>query len=118
MLLRDLQDPFQGSFCITLTAKQLSTFEELLVSDIAEAEAESQQVGLPALISRDRGNQRPKYNTGNTLYFHLLTGPQAFNVRILGDIFAWLSRKFWRGWQELKRLGSWKSQRKPQHKRQ
>ena len=93
MLLKDLEDPFQGTFCINLAAKQLSNFEELLVTDIAEAEKEQQQVGASALISFDRARQRPNYNAANTVYFHLLTGPLGANIRFFGDIFAWTFRR-------------------------
>lgn len=103
MLLKDLEDPFQGSFCINLAAKQLSSFEELLVADIAEAENEQKQVGLPALVSLDRTRERPNYNAGNTVYFHLLTGPLAFNVRILNDVFAWTYRQLTKSWASLKK---------------
>ena len=112
MLLRDLQDPFQGSFCIKLAANQLTTLEELLESDISEAEAESQQVGLSAFITRNNGYPRPNYNTRNTLYFHLLTGPLAYNVRVLGDLFAWASRKVSAGWRRLKRRLSGRGQQR------
>ena len=103
MLLKDLQDPFQGSFCITRTANQLGTFEELLLSDIAQAEREAEQVGRPAMVSLDQNSQRPNFNTGNTVYFHLLTGPLAFNVRILGDVFAWFFRQSSKWWQQMKK---------------
>lgn len=103
MLLKDLEDPFQGSFCINLAAKQLSSFEELLVADIVEAENEHTQVGPPALISLDRDRQRPNYNAGNTVYFHLLTGPLAANIRVLGDLIAWTFRHITKSWAALKK---------------
>lgn len=111
MLLRDLQDPFQGSFCITLTAKQLDSFEELLASDVLEAQAEYQQGGRSALMSLDREYKRTKYNTGNTLYFHLLTGPLAYNVRVIGDVFAWVFRKFSMVWHRIKLRPRWKGRK-------
>lgn len=101
MLLKDLEDPFQGSFCINLAAKQLTDFEKLLEADIAEAEAEHKQVGLPALLSLDRNRQRPNYNAGNTVYFHLLTGPLAANIKVLGDLFAWTCRRLTKSWSVL-----------------
>lgn len=114
MLLKDLEDPFQGSFCINLAAKQLSSFEELLVADIAEAENERKEVGRPALMSLDRDRQRPNYNAGNTLYFHLLTGPLAANIRVLGDVFAWTFRQI-KKWPDLMRR-SWRRPRKSRGK--
>jgi len=102
MLLKDLEDPFQGSFCINLTAKQLTAFEELLVADMKEAEDEYKQVGRPALMTLDRNRQRPNYNAQNTVYFHLLTGPLGNQIRILGDLFAWTFRQITKSWPRLK----------------
>lgn len=111
MLLKDLEDPFQGSFCINLAARQLSSFEELLAADIAEAETEHEQVGMPALVSLDRSRQRPNYNAGNTVYFHLLTGPLAFNIRLLGDLLAWTFRRFTKSLSTLKKRVAWRRPR-------
>ena len=110
MLLRDLEDPFQGSFCINSSAKQLQDFEQLLLEDIAQAEEDLKLVG-PTLLTLDRNRVRPNYNTGNTVYLHLLTGPLASNIRMLGDAFAWTWRKIKGG---LTVLGSrtWKRGRK------
>lgn len=112
MLLKDLEDPFRGSFCINLSAKQLDSFEELLEADIAEAESEHKQVGRTALITLDRDRQRPNYNTGNTVYFHLLTGPLGNNTRLLGELFAWTFRKITKSWAAFK-SGTWRRRRGP-----
>ena len=101
MLLKDLEDPFQGSFCINLAAKQLESLDELLVADIEQADMEQQQVGRPAFLSLDRNRPRLDYNVGNTIYFHLLTGPFAANVKFMGDIFAWTVRKLTKTWKSL-----------------
>ena len=104
MLLKDLEDPFNGSFCVSLAAKQLHSFEDLLAADVEEAESERKRSGpSSALITLDRNRQRPNYNTGNTLYFHLLTGPLGTNVRMIGDLFAWTFRQVSRGWGALRR---------------
>ena len=107
MLLKDLGDPFQGSFCIGLATKQLRDVEDLLEADIIEAENEHKQVGRSAFIASDRTRPRPNYNTGNTVYFHLLTGPLAANVRIVGELFAWGFRQISKGWAKLKKR-SWR----------
>jgi len=117
MLLKDLEDPFQGSFCINLAAKQLTDFENLLKADIAEAEDEMKQVGLPAFISLDRERQRPNYHAGNTVYFHLLTGPLASSIRMIGDLLAWSCRRIMKSWAALK-TGSWRKPRGSQRKAQ
>ena len=101
MLLKDLEDPFQGSFCINLAAKQLESLEQLLMEDIVQAEMEQQQVGRSAFSSLDRNRPRLNYHAGNTIYFHLLTGPFAANVKFFGDIFAWTARKIAKTWRVL-----------------
>jgi len=93
MLLKDLQEPFQGSFCISLSAYQLDSFRKLLEADIAEAETERKEVGPSAVTSLDRDRGRSNYNTKNTVYFHLLTGPLGSNIRVLSEAFAWTFRK-------------------------
>ena len=97
MLLRDLEDPFQGSFCINASSHQLRTFEKLLEEDIAEA-AEEERFSGPTLLSLDQTRVRSNYNTSNTVYLHLLTGPLASNIRMLGDAVSWALRKLKRGW--------------------
>lgn len=104
MLLRDLEDPFQGSFCINLAAKQLNAFQHLLEADIDEAQQEQQQVGRSAFLSLDRNRSRLHYNTRNTLYFHLLTGPLGSNVKFFGDILSWTVRHMSNAW---KRVWKW-----------
>jgi hypothetical protein len=89
VLLVGLEDPFRGPFSIQLEAMQLTAFEKLLDEDIETAESESKVVGHSALITLDRKNKRPNYNTSNTIMFHLLTGPWATPVRYLGDLVAW-----------------------------
>jgi hypothetical protein len=112
MLLKDLEDPFQGSFCINLSAKQLNSFEQLLLADIADAEQQHQQLGPSALVTLDRTRPRPAYNTRNTVYLHLLTGPFAHYIRMLGDLLAWSYRKVSRSWIVLKQVASnWKKKR-------
>lgn len=101
MLLRDLEDPFQGSFCINLAAKQLNAFQQLLETDIDEAQQEQQQVGRSAFLSMDRNRPRLHYNTRNTLYFHLLTGPLGSNVKFLGDILSWTVRHMSNAWKRV-----------------
>ena len=102
MLLKDLDDPFQGSFCINTSAIQLRSFEKLLMDDIAHAKDDAHHSG-PTLLSLDRSSERPSYNTGNTVYLHLLTGPLGANIRLLGDVFSWAYQRITRGWWALKR---------------
>jgi hypothetical protein len=97
MLLRDLENPFQGSFCINHASHQLDSLEKLLEEDIAEAAEHTQEAG-PTFLSLDRNRERPYYNTGNTVYLHLLTGPLAANIRMFGDAFSWTWRKLKKGW--------------------
>lgn len=107
VLLKGLDDPFQGPFSIRLAALQLTYFDDLLESDILEAKAECSP---SALIASERQIERPNYNTRNTLYFHLLTGPWASTVKIAGEIFTWTFRKMrmiWRRmqWKRAKNTG-------------
>jgi Protein of unknown function (DUF4239) len=106
MLVKDLQDPFEGSFCITREARQLQSFQQLLESDLYDATREKEQTiaGQVALIALDREKRRVKYyDTKNTLYFHLLTGPVAGQVRLLGDLLAWAIGKLYKPWQLVKK---------------
>ena len=102
MLLKDLEDPFQGSFCVNTSAAQLRSFEQLLVDDIAQAKEDARQAG-PTLMSLDQSRERPNYNTGNTVYLHLLTGPLGANIRFLGDVFSWAYQRIAMGMASLKR---------------
>jgi hypothetical protein len=103
VLLKGLDDPFQGPFSIRLAALQLDYFDELLMSDMQEAEEESNQSGLSALVSMNRDQDRPNYNTGNTLYFHLLTGPWSSSVKVVGEVYTWITRKLSKVWGRVKR---------------
>jgi Protein of unknown function (DUF4239) len=105
MLVKDLQDPFEGSFCITREARQLESFLQVLEADLQDAMRQSQQVpGQVALIALDREKRRVQYyDTKNTLYFHLLTGPVAGQVKLLGDLFAWAIGKVSRQYQFVKK---------------
>ena len=95
VLLVGLEDPFRGPFSIQLEAMQLSSFENLLLEDVQTAEAESESVGYSARLTLNRNNKRPNYNTGNTIMFHLLTGPWATPARYFGDLIAWMYKKGW-----------------------
>ena len=95
VLLVGLEDPFRGPFSIQLEAMQLSSFENLLLEDVQTAEAESESVGYSARLTLNRDNKRPHYNTGNTIMFHLLTGPWATPARYFGDFVAWIYKKGW-----------------------
>ena len=112
VLLESLGDPFRQPFSIELAAQQLHPFEELLESDMEDAERESKQVGMPALIMNRHHYQRPNYHTGNTIYFHLLTGSRAGTVKAVGDIVAWVFRQLSRTVVLVKRIGSWPWRRK------
>lgn len=115
MLLRDLEDPFQGSFCINSSSQQLESLEELLMEDIREAEDHANQAG-PTLLWLDQKNrERPNYNTGNTVYLHLLTGPLAANIRVLGDAFSWTWRKLYKGWTLIRNM-AWRRPKKESRK--
>ena len=141
-MLNELQDPFSGSIGVTLETMQLRSFEELLDADIEDAENEIKQVGLPGqlifssfpvdLDENDPANNkrtgrrhRPKYNTGNTLLFHLFTGPKAGTVRIFGDALAWTFRQTFNLWTSILKLrllwtwgnDQWKSIRQRQRSR-
>ena len=113
MLLKELQDPFSGTLGVTLEAMQLKSLEELLEADVADAENEIKQIGLPGQLifssspvfldendpdtnKRTKRRHRPKYNTANTLLFHLFTGPRAGTVRFIGDILAWVFRQVYK----------------------
>lgn len=101
MLVKDLQDPFEGSFCITREARQLESFQQVLELDLRDATYERQQTvaGQVAHIALDRDKRRVQYyDTKNTLYFHLLTGPVAGQVRMLGDVLAWAIGKLSKQW--------------------
>ena len=104
VLLKGLDDPFQGPFSIRLAARQLHYFDELLESDILLAEDECQEVGRTGLVALDRKQQRPKYGTRNTIFFHLFTGPWAGTVRVLGEAFVWITRNISKGVARFRRL--------------
>uniref|UniRef100_A0A7S1Y1T8 Uncharacterized protein n=1 Tax=Grammatophora oceanica TaxID=210454 RepID=A0A7S1Y1T8_9STRA len=92
VLLKAMDDPFQGPFSMRLAAKQLDFFNELLESDIETALDEVS--GPSSLIStKERDEDRPNYNTKNTLYFHLLTGPWASTVKVTSEVVTWAFRK-------------------------
>ena len=55
-------------------------------------------------IQRQHQHQRPKYNAGNTLLFHLLTGPWAGTVRMFGEGCAWIFRQLLRLWSSITKL--------------
>lgn len=95
VLLKGLDDPFQGPFSVRLAAIQLDYLDELLEADIVDAEQES---GPSSFVSINRGRDRPNYNSGNTLYFHLLTGPWAASVKIVGELVTWTLRKMSKAW--------------------
>jgi Protein of unknown function (DUF4239) len=105
MLVKDLQDPFEGSFCITREARQLESFLQVLQADMSDTMRQTQQVpGQVALIALDREKRRGQYyDTKNTLYFHLLTGPVAGQVKLLGDLFAWAIGKVSQQYQFVKK---------------
>ena len=142
MLVKELQDPFSGSLRVSLEAMQLRSFEKLLEADMSDAENEMKQVGLPGrlifsslpvfLDEEDPENNelsgrrhRPKYNTANTLLFHLFTGPKAGTVRIVGDALVWAFRQIFKVWSSILKLrllwtwgnDQWKSIRRRQWKR-
>lgn len=99
-LLKDLEDPFRGTFCVSTSALQLQSFEQLLMDDIAQAEIDARQAG-PTFMSF-ANSDRPNYNTRNTLYLHLLTGPLGANIRFFGDIFSWFYQRISNGWVAVK----------------
>lgn len=99
VLLKGLDDPFQGPFSIRLSALQLEYLEDLLESDIEEAEKEI----VPSSFATDQNRDRPNYGTGNTLYFHLLTGPWASTVKVGAELVTWALRKVAKGLARMRR---------------
>lgn len=102
-LCTDLADPFRGSFCVTSAAVQLGDLSQELDVDIASAKAEAIDFFGPRLAGdaadEPREHASNKFSARSTIYFHLLTGPLAPNVRAVGDIAAWTNSR-------VRRLGS------------
>eukprot|EP00614_Pseudopedinella_elastica_P025980 CAMPEP_0172624816 /NCGR_PEP_ID=MMETSP1068-20121228/139463_1 /TAXON_ID=35684 /ORGANISM="Pseudopedinella elastica, Strain CCMP716" /LENGTH=301 /DNA_ID=CAMNT_0013433905 /DNA_START=135 /DNA_END=1037 /DNA_ORIENTATION=- len=100
-LLADLWDPFRGSFCVTGATTQLEQLKKQLVLDMREAEIERDTSRLPLPAKYQPSDQfgessssplgGVRYGPRNTVYFHVLTGPLAANVRALNDVLAWAS---------------------------
>ena len=89
----DLDDPFRGSYEISESVEQFERLSSELLGDIAEAEAD-------ARAERDgEGAMRQSWGVRDTVYFHLLTGTAAGQIRALGDALAWSGRKG-RGWNK------------------
>lgn len=114
-LCADLNDPFRGSFCISLAAEQLQDFSSRLEDDISSATADAETV--PTKFSTPPKSRQTEYGATDTAYFHLLTGPLAANTRVGGElvsfclrcvsrmkqfVFSWF--KPWRAWMQA-RLG-------------
>jgi hypothetical protein len=83
----------QGRSQLTQTAPQgsdvnISTNALAVVEDTANSS--TGHVLPPLLLTQDSPRSRSRYGLASTLYFHLLTGPLGFNVRALGDLFAWV----------------------------
>mmetsp|Transcript_4825 Transcript_4825/g.10244 ORF Transcript_4825/g.10244 Transcript_4825/m.10244 type:complete len:564 (+) Transcript_4825:198-1889(+) len=53
--------------------------------------ASSLKRGSDSGSSNDWGSSPRRYGLVSTLYFHLLTGPLGSNVRVLGDVIAWVA---------------------------
>jgi len=110
VVLKGLDDPFQGPFSIRLAALQLDYLDELLRADIEEAKQATTRAGL---VSR-RDLDRPRYGTRNTVYFHLLTGPWASKVKMVGELIAWMFTKAHRAWRRVTRsIFRGKNRRRP-----
>ena len=102
----DLADPFTGKFSLESASAQLDDFRLLLAEDVRDAEAEDGVIssatnkyfntfavnGNGDLATNEAGyDKASSFGLLSTVYFHLLTGPLASNVRILGDAAAWVA---------------------------
>jgi len=78
MLCYDLNEPFRGGFTIRSAVEQLDTLQLQLENDLRRASRESSAIAT-----------QQDWGAKDTVYFHLLTGKLADQVRFLGDIYAW-----------------------------
>jgi len=91
MATRGIRD--QGSSQLTQRAPQGSdvNIATNALAVVEDTENSSTGLALPtSLPTQDSSRSRSRYGLASTLYFHLLTGPLGFNVRALGDLFAWV----------------------------
>lgn len=62
---------------------------------------------VSASAKNDWNSPPRRYGPIRTVYFHLLTGPMGSNVRVLGDVIAWVATCVTSQWQSFSRaLGS------------
>lgn len=134
----DLSDPFSGTFSIEGASTQLEDLRVCLREDVRDAlsedgegssstkgffrsvlggpDASLEESPLRRSVEDDNNrdiNPSPRYGLFSTIYFHLLTGPLGSNVRIIGDVLAWVttlvSRRAvaianWRRWPWRRKL--------------
>ena len=58
---------------------------------------------VSASVKNDWNSPPRRYGPIRTVYFHLLTGPLGSNVRVLGDVIAWVATYATSRWQSFSR---------------